>query len=101
MEELDKNWEMSQAEFETGKRVFSSQAKENATLSAVSTKAFFRSISLRDEEIEKMYRWRRRVRCRVKLVTNGAMYPVNANQFAVAFFMAQVRLKRWNERVEG
>ena len=37
----------------------------------------------------------------VKLVTKGAMYPVNANQFAVAFFMAQVRVERENERVEG
>lgn len=37
----------------------------------------------------------------VRLVTKGAMYPVNANQFAVAFFMAQVRVARENERVEG
>lgn len=37
----------------------------------------------------------------VRLVTKGAMYPVNANQFAVAFFMAQVRVERESERVEG
>lgn len=54
LEEPSGNWEMAQSDLETGKRVFASQARENATLSEVSTKAFFRSISLRDGEIEQM-----------------------------------------------
>lgn len=54
LEEPSGNWEMAQSDLETGKRVFASQARESATLSEVSTKAFFRSISLRDGEIEQM-----------------------------------------------